>query len=245
MIRVHVAAARSTRSVMVSRNKSIRTWTIAFLSVDLLFWIYLGFSCYSDTISCLEIVTFGGYFFYLPFTLLPWPIPAWCYVIVHAAIGAGIGWLLRKHLVPWWLAGIIAAVVLGGTAFGLARWQVNAELKRETTTQLWLVSEASRDELQFTVGKKLSNDNYAFEAGEITIYLNAYDTSDTNVILLRCDDAINCHGETVSFSNYLAAKTSCHQDKSACPYQGLQKYPTLFEVESNPKAILTMTQILY
>lgn len=226
-------------------TKSIKIWTIAFLTADLIFWLFIGYGCLVDSISCFETVMFGSYFFYLPFTLLPLAIPPFLWFIMHGLLGALVGWLLRHHPVQWWLASIVSLVVLVGVSYGFGYWQMRQELIRETTTQLWLVSDASRNQLKFTVGQKLSSDLYAFEDGLITINLEAYDTSDTRVSLLRCDDAMNCTGQTVSFSDYLVAKTSCHQDKSTCPYQGLQKYPTLFEVTSNPQAILTMNQMLY
>lgn len=226
-------------------NKSIKIWTIAFLSVDLVFWLYISFSCISDQISCGEIIMFGSYFYYLPFTLIPLAIPAFLWVTAHGALGVLVGWLLRHHPVRWWLAGIISFVILVGVAYSFSYWQMQQELERETITQLWLVSDASRNQLTFNVGQKLSNDNYAFEDGLVTLNLEAYDTSDTRVSLLRCDDAMNCTSETVSFSNYLVAKTSCHKDKPSCQYEGLQKYPTLFEVTSNPQAILEMSQIVY
>lgn len=236
---------KMSRCLITKINKSIKIWTIAFLSVDLVFWILQGVDCLTDSISCQENIMFGGYFFYLPFTLIPLAIPVFLWVVVHSLLGALIGWLLRHHPVRWWLAGLIAFVLLIAASYVFGCWQLQEELERQTKIQLWLVSDASRDQLKFQIGQKLSSDNYAFEDGPVTINLKAYDTSDTQVQLLRCDVAMNCTHETVSFSDYIAAKTSCHQDKLTCPYQGLQKYPILFEVTSNPKAIAQMSQMLY
>jgi hypothetical protein len=109
--------------------------------------------------------------------------------------------------VRWWLAGLIAFILLVGAPYVLGQWQMQKELDRETITQLWLVSDASRQQLKFTVGQD-SGDTRLFEEGLVTISLKAYDTSNTRVSLLRCAEAMSCVSETVSFSEYLDVKTS-------------------------------------
>lgn len=224
-------------------RKSIIIWTIAFLGVDLLFWILIGVSCIRDAISCQENAMFGAYFYYLPFTLLPWAVPLWLYSIAHAALGAVIGWLLRNHPVRWWLAGLIAGAVLIGGAYALSSWQVGAELKRETKTQLWLVENASKDELEFSIARQQADGSIQIEDGRITFMMAAYDTSKTVVSVLNCPTDSNCT-ETVdlTYTDYLVAKTTCRKTPPQCLYSGLASFPMLFEVTSNPSAILTMQQ---
>lgn len=226
------------------KAKSIKIWTISFLSFDLLFWLYVGYSCIADPISCSEIAMFGGYFYYLPFTLLPLTIPIPIWSIIHGLIGALIGWLLRNHVVRWWIAVIISGALLFGTSFVLSQWQLHKELDRETITQVWVVNDASSSQLQFSTAKKLSDGKLDIEEGEITLYLESYDTSHTKVDLLTCDQP-NCTDDiTISYKEYLEAKTTCHKNKATCPYKDLGTFPTVFEVTSNPKEIITMRQII-
>lgn len=223
--------------------KSIKIWTIAFLSADLLFWLLVGYSCIRDSVSCFETVMFGSYFFYLPFTLLPWAIPVWLWSVVHGLIGVLVGWVLRHHQVRWWLAVIIAWVVLFGTAYGFSYWQMQQELTRETKTQFWLVDNASKDELRFFVAQQLPDGSLSLEDGHITYNLAAFDTSRTTVSLLNCQSDGCSETTGLSYTDYLVAKTTCHKTPQACQYGGLERYPTLFEVTSNPKGIIVMRQL--
>lgn len=213
-------------------NKSIKIWTIAFLSVDLLFWLLVGYSCIQDSVSCFETVMFGSYFFYLPLTLLPLAIPPFFWVIMHGLLGAVVGWLLRHHPVRWWLAGIISLVVLVGVSYGFGYWQMQQELTRETKTQLWLVDNASKDELRFFVVQQLPDGSLEVEDGHVTINLAAFDTSQTTVSLLNCQSDTCLETTGLSYTDYLSAMSS-----------GLEEYPTLFEVTSNPQSIITMRQL--
>lgn len=199
-------------------NKSITIWTLAFLSADLLFWLLILYSCIQDGVSCFETVMFGEYFFYLPFTLIPVAIPPTLWIVAHGLIGALVGWLLRRHPVRWWLAGIIACVVLFGTSYGFGYWQGQEELKRETTTQLWLVDQASSSQIQFHTAQRLADGTLKVDDGYITYNLAAFDTSHTKVDLGTA---------MLSYKDFLAANTG----------------PILFEVTSNPKAIISMRQI--
>ena len=228
--------------------KSLLKWIVSFLIVDLLFWAFMLFVCTSDSMSCFESIIFGIAFFYLSWIWdsflnnMPWLVIIG--VLSHVVIGALLGWLLRRKQISWIVSIVVALAVVMIPVVISARWQSQKELTRETTTQLWLVSDASRNQIKFNVGQQ-NGDTYLFETGMGSVNLEAYDTSDTSVQLLRCDDAMNCVSEAVSFSDYLTAKTTCHQDPSTCPYEGLETYPTLFNVTYNPKAILTMDQMLY
>lgn len=224
-------------------HKSIKTWTVAILVVDLLFWLYLlGFGCAMDRVSCSETIMFGSWFYYLSFTLLPLAIPPFVWEVAHVALAVVVGWLLRHHPVHWLIAFVVTGVVVFGTIYGFGHWQMQLELKRETATQFWMVDQASTSAIQFHTAQQVAANTFKADAGQTSFNLAAFDTKHTQVKLLTCDQT-NCTEQAVSYRDYLAANTACKKDQDSCAYYQLGKSSTLFEVTFNPKQIILMRQI--
>ncbi len=126
-------------------HPSVRQWVLSFLAVDLIFWLLVGWGCVTDAHSCLETWSFGSYFFYFPMIFVPMPdlgavggvatstylIPVFG-IFFHVLLGLLVGWALRKRKIAQFVSFAVALVVLFGGSYGVAYYNYQAEMSRES-----------------------------------------------------------------------------------------------------------------
>lgn len=239
-------------------------WILSFLLVDLLFWLLILGSCALSPIDCLESATFGPYFFYLPWSLIPqpwWPnfssdwisimspVPFW--ILIHVGLGFLVSKVWRKP-VKWWASIFFALVFLIASSILFGTLEYKQEMARETQTQLWVIYDISGSHVkgaqaQMTLcdgseGNCPGGFHLAIEEGYAE-WLIA-DSSDAPVTLIQCVEPDGCtpNYET-TFEDYLAIREACLEDLLACPVYGVGGEFDLFQVTFDPRRILKMEQV--
>ncbi len=123
-----------THSMMKNRSHSERRWVYSFLLMNFVFVLFCLFNCVVDPVSCSEAVMFGSVFFYAPAFVVVQYIPPPSNFVgtilffllgigVYAGIGWGIGYLLRKRLLSWFVtipAAFVVTVVMITIALRIA-----------------------------------------------------------------------------------------------------------------------------
>lgn len=102
-------------------------WVSSFLFVHLVFLGLCALNCVVDPVSCSEAVLFGSVFFYAPafvvIQYIPFPetiVGTFLFLLLGTGIYLGVGWgigrLLQKKLLSWFItipgAFIVVAVMI-------------------------------------------------------------------------------------------------------------------------------------
>lgn len=215
-------------------HPSVRQWVLSFLAVDGLFFLLSVGSCLWRPVDCLEVFTFGPFFFYLPTALLldalylaiqPLAaLPFWGTITLflifgilsHALLGAIIGWLLRNRKVGPVVSFVAAIVALALLTFGFAKQQEREEAARETYVSLWAVEDVSETMISThdaTILGAQSPSTFELVVDEGTTTWNLENTSRTEVWLIcnaaSCDDEAVDGKVRLTFREYVAAHDAC------------------------------------
>lgn len=240
----------------------IKQWVLSFLFVDLVFWLFILGSCIASPMECLEASTFGPYFFYLPWSLIPqlWLqnfTSEWISVLstipflifIHAVLGVVVALAWRKP-VRWWVSILFAFIFIFSSAAVFTRLVSRADLARETTTQLWAIYDIQNGYTKSTKVEKTSceGDNTCPNGYRLNLeegYVEWFtDNQDADVTLIQCTAESGCAADyKTTFDDYLAIRSQCKEDPLTCTVYGIGSDYDLFNVTFNSEGILHMEQV--
>lgn len=240
----------------------IKQWVLSFLLVDLVFWLFILGTCAVSPVDCLESSTFGPYFFYLPWSLIPqlwlqnftseWisvlsPIPL--LILIHAVLGIVVSLVWRKP-VRWWVSISFAFIFIFSSAAVFTYVESKNELARETTTQLWAIYDIQDEYIKSTKvemapceGDNTCPNGYRlnFDEGYGEWFT---DNKNAEVTLIQCPAEGGCAADyKTTFDDYLAIRSQCQEDPLTCTVYGIGGDYDLFNVTFNSKGILHMEQV--
>lgn len=249
---------------MTNIQTSIRQWVLSVLAVDAVFWFLVGSTCLFGSENCVDDFTLGGWMFYQPFSNIAFPwllgisdqvmlnlLSVLTLVGCHALLGLVVGWILQDKKIKWALSIGISFVVLIVLAFGMARLQNQQEIARETTTQLWAIDAIDQTSVTFRKAEWIDDTDPStpfWREEEGNIWQSLENTQQTSVQVLcysdRCQPDVE--GEvltSLSFDQFLAARSACLAGPLTCPYYSLAITPMLFNVTFSNGTIFNMIEV--
>jgi len=250
---------------MTPTTRSIRQWIISVLMFDAIFWLFfVGSQCVGRAENCGDAMTFGVYLFYLPFSLISFPwlfglqnqillnvLSAITLIACHTALGALIGWLLRKKSLRWRVTIPLVFLLLVSLILGFERWTSQQEIARETYQQLWVIDDISDSVISYRVAdwpaSNAPETPWTIEDGEISLALQNTDRTVVKVLCFSpdCPSGMVDGHVIMTFEEYKKARAMCqiadNRLNGSCPYYNIGQLD-LFDVTVDPLGIKTMVE---